>query len=53
MIGILTYHDGFNYGAYLQVYALQNTLKDHGVENVIINYKIEFYCQSIQIKIQK
>jgi hypothetical protein len=39
MIGILTYHDGFNYGAYLQVYALQNTLKNHGIDNIIINYK--------------
>ncbi len=50
MIGILTYHDGFNYGAYLQVYALQNTLKNHGIENIIINYKSkshylnEYWC---------
>lgn len=50
MIGILTYHDGFNYGAYLQVYALQNTLKNHGVDNLIINYKSkkhffnEYFC---------
>lgn len=49
MVGILTYHDGFNYGAYLQVYALQNTLKDLGQESLIINYKSKkhFYGEYI------
>lgn len=40
-IGIVTYHDGFNYGAYLQVYALYNTIKIIGFNSVIINYKNE------------
>jgi Polysaccharide pyruvyl transferase len=39
MHGIVTYHDGINFGAYLQVYALHNTLKRLGYPNVIINYK--------------
>ena len=30
-IGILTYHDGFNFGAFLQVYALQRALEDLGL----------------------
>lgn len=38
-IGILTFHDGINHGAYLQAYALQNYLKDMGYKNEIINYK--------------
>ena len=29
-IGILTYHSGYNYGACLQAYALQATLKKLG-----------------------
>lgn len=38
-IGILTYHDGFNYGAYLQVYSLYNYIKRCGLNVEIINYK--------------
>jgi polysaccharide pyruvyl transferase WcaK-like protein len=39
MHGILTYHDGYNYGTFLQVYALQKKLNSMGIENEIINYK--------------
>jgi hypothetical protein len=39
MYGIVTYHDGINFGAYLQVYALQKTLSSLGFANKIINYK--------------
>ena len=39
MYGIVTFHDGFNFGAFLQVYALQNRLAELGIENEIINYK--------------
>jgi hypothetical protein len=39
MNGIATFHDGFNYGAFLQVYALQNYLLEAGINNEIINYK--------------
>ncbi|MBU4348414.1 polysaccharide pyruvyl transferase family protein, partial [Patescibacteria group bacterium] len=38
-IGILTFHDGINHGAYLQAYALQNFLEKSGYPNKIINYK--------------
>ncbi len=37
--GILTFHDGINYGAFLQAYALQRYLAGVAVPNVIINYK--------------
>lgn len=39
MYGIVTFHDGINFGAFLQVYAMQGVLKRMGVESVIINYK--------------
>jgi hypothetical protein len=38
-IGIITYHNVLNYGAYLQVYSLQNFLKKKDYEVEIINYK--------------
>ncbi|WP_036666206.1 polysaccharide pyruvyl transferase family protein [Paludibacterium yongneupense] len=37
--GIVTYHDGFNFGAYLQVYALQQVMARNGFASEIINYK--------------
>ena len=38
-IGILTYFDGINFGAYAQVYALHNRLKELGFDNKVIAYK--------------
>jgi hypothetical protein len=38
-VGILTFHDGINYGAFFQVYALQSFLIQHGFECQVINYK--------------
>lgn len=38
-IGILTFHDGINHGAYLQVYCLQQYLLSQGYQNQIINYR--------------
>jgi len=38
-IGILTFHNGINYGAFFQVYALQNFLLRYGFECQVINYK--------------
>lgn len=38
-IGILTYHACFNYGACLQAYALQSTIKDMGFDCEIIDYQ--------------
>jgi hypothetical protein len=38
-VGILTFHDGFNYGAFFQVYCLQSFLLQKGFDCHIINYK--------------
>lgn len=38
-IGIVTYHDGYNFGAYLQVYALQSVITSLGFSSEILNYK--------------
>ncbi|MBC8264040.1 MAG: polysaccharide pyruvyl transferase family protein [Anaerolineales bacterium] len=38
-VGILTFHDGINYGAFFQVYALQSFLVQHGFDCRVINYK--------------
>jgi hypothetical protein len=37
--GILTFHDGINYGAFFQVYALQSFLVQNGFQCQVINYK--------------
>ena len=42
-IGILTFHDGINYGAYLQVYSLYHVLQNLGAEPEILNYKGFFH----------
>ena len=38
-VGILTYHDGFNYGAFYQTYAMQRFLERSGYDCRVINYK--------------
>lgn len=38
-VGIITFHNAHNYGAILQAYALQETVKRLGNEACIINYK--------------
>ena len=38
-IGILTYHDGLNHGAYLQAFATMRILQEAGHDIRIINYK--------------
>ena len=38
-VGILTFHDGFNHGAFLQAFALQRTIAGLGHDCVVINYK--------------
>ena len=37
-LGILTFHHGFNYGGFLQVYALQEYLTSLGCDVQVINY---------------
>ena len=36
---IVTYHDGINYGAFLQVFSLQEYLTKNNYEVKILNYK--------------
>ena len=38
-IGILTFHDGINYGTFLQCLSLQNYLLDEGYDVNVIHYK--------------
>lgn len=38
-VGILTFHNGINYGTFFQVYALQSFLLQHGFQCQVINYK--------------
>ena len=38
-IGILTFHSGFNYGAFFQAYSLQKAISDLGHDCYIIDYK--------------
>lgn len=45
-IGILTYHTGFNYGASLQAYALQTTIKKMGYACEIIHFETERFVAS-------
>lgn len=45
-IGILTYHSGYNYGACLQAYALQTTLRKLGYDSEIINFESEAFVAS-------
>ncbi|MBR4085149.1 MAG: polysaccharide pyruvyl transferase family protein [Lachnospiraceae bacterium] len=45
-IGILTYHTGYNYGASLQAYALQTTIKKMGFQSEIINFETEEFVAS-------
>lgn len=37
--GVLTFHAGFNHGAFLQAYALQNILFELNIDNEIIHYQ--------------
>ena len=37
--GVLTFHAGFNHGAFLQAYALQKTLFQMGIDNLILDYQ--------------
>lgn len=45
-IGILTYHSGYNYGACLQAYALQSTLKKLGYDSEVINFETDEFVAS-------
>lgn len=48
-IGILTFHCAHNYGAVLQCYALQETLKNMGHEVEVINYKPKYLITPYKI----
>ncbi|WP_349763456.1 polysaccharide pyruvyl transferase family protein [Fusobacterium sp. SYSU M8D902] len=47
-IGIVTYHNGSNYGAALQTFALQEEVKRNNYEVEIINYKNYFIMKGMQ-----
>ena len=38
-VGILTFHNAYNYGAVLQCYALQETLREKGLDVYVIDYR--------------
>ena len=38
MVGIVTFNDAYNYGAFLQEYALQTYLIESGYRAEVINY---------------
>ena len=42
-IGILTFHDTFNYGASLQCYALQKKLNELGAKTEVVDYKCPWF----------
>lgn len=50
-VGILTFHSSYNFGANLQVLALQSALQRHGVEATTINFrepaKMEVYKETV------
>lgn len=48
-IGILTFHNAYNYGAVLQAYALQTFLEKNGNEVEIIDYRNEEVERSYQL----
>ena len=46
MIGILTYHTGYNYGASLQAFALQTVLRKMGYDSEIVNFETKRFKAS-------
>lgn len=49
-IGILTYHDGPNHGAFLQAFSLMKVIEEQGHEVEIINYKNRLHWYQERIK---
>jgi hypothetical protein len=43
--GILTFHDGINYGAFMQVYCMQRYLASLGLDVQVINYKSKGFTE--------
>ena len=50
MIGIITFDQAVNYGAVLQMYALQQILEELGIENIVIRYRCEKIIQRHLLK---
>lgn len=44
-VGIVTFNDAYNYGAYLQEYALQQHLKKNGIQVQVLNYQNAEFAQ--------
>ena len=47
--GIITFHNGSNYGASLQTFALQEAIKKEGLKVKIINYENRFISKGLNI----
>ena len=48
-IGILTFHCAINYGAVLQAYGLQETLKSMGHEVYVIDYRPKYLIKPYRL----
>ena len=46
-VGIITFHNGSNYGAALQTYALQEAIRNENDEVIIINYQNKFISKGL------
>jgi len=53
-IALISFHDSLNYGAALQIYAMQRSIKALGVDceyiDYVNNYRKNIYCMSYHIK---
>lgn len=49
-VGIVTFNDAFNYGAFLQEYALQHFLRSRGYEADVIRYRNRKFEQEYQYR---
>lgn len=48
-VGIVTFHNGSNFGAALQTYALQEVVKKLGFEVKIVNYDNHFISDGLNL----
>jgi hypothetical protein len=50
-VGILTFHHGYNFGGFMQVYALQETIKGFGIDVEVVNYqnKTHFFRKHLNL----
>lgn len=51
-VGLISFHNAYNYGAALQAYALQRVLDDSSIENEYINYVNKHRCEAYSMTSQ-